>query len=180
MNALKEWSSVVSALESGEQTVVLRKGGILDVASGFRFDGGMFALFPTHEHQDASSIKPQYRRHLESGAEHGDSYNTVGSCATVIAESDVSAQSALDALSCMHIWSDAYIAQRAAWKPERPMRAALLRVFTAQDARVRTGPEHAGCKSWVDIDYNPASSSPVIDDAQAKDAEHRFREAVAA
>jgi len=29
MNALKEWATVVNALENEEQTVLLRKGGIL-------------------------------------------------------------------------------------------------------------------------------------------------------
>ena len=35
MNALKEWATVVKALEQGKQTVILRKGGILETASGF-------------------------------------------------------------------------------------------------------------------------------------------------
>ena len=34
MNALKEWATVVRALEQGKQTVILRKGGILETASG--------------------------------------------------------------------------------------------------------------------------------------------------
>ena len=35
MDALKEWATVVKALEQGKQTVILRKGGILETASGF-------------------------------------------------------------------------------------------------------------------------------------------------
>ena len=35
MNGLKEWATVVKALEYGKQTVILRKGGILETASGF-------------------------------------------------------------------------------------------------------------------------------------------------
>jgi len=38
MNALKEWATVVNALESGKQTVILRKGGILETASGFEVE----------------------------------------------------------------------------------------------------------------------------------------------
>lgn len=180
MRALKEWSSVVSALESGEQTVILRKGGILDTASGFRFDEETFALFPTYEHQDESSIKPEMRRHMGFSRGHGQSSNTVGSYATVITESDVSSQTALDALSPMHIWSNEFIAQRASWKPERPMCAALLRVYVTQSEEVPIGAEHAGCKSWIDINYKPSKAKHVIDDAQAQDARRRFEEAVAA
>jgi len=32
MNALKEWATVVNDLENGKQTVILRKGGILETA----------------------------------------------------------------------------------------------------------------------------------------------------
>ena len=38
MNTLKEWATVVNALESGEQTVILRKGGILETDSGFTIE----------------------------------------------------------------------------------------------------------------------------------------------
>ncbi len=42
MNALKEWATVVKALESGNQTVLLRKGGILETSSGFKLESKSF------------------------------------------------------------------------------------------------------------------------------------------
>ena len=42
MNTLKEWATVVNALESGEQTVILRKGGILETDSGFTIENKKF------------------------------------------------------------------------------------------------------------------------------------------
>ena len=47
MNALKEWATVVNALENGDQTVLLRKGGILEDSSGFVVESEKFFLFPT-------------------------------------------------------------------------------------------------------------------------------------
>jgi len=47
VESLKEWATVVNALENGDQTVLLRKGGILDVASGFRIESKKFTLFQT-------------------------------------------------------------------------------------------------------------------------------------
>ena len=38
MEGLKEWATVVKALEQGKQTVILRKGGILETASGFNIE----------------------------------------------------------------------------------------------------------------------------------------------
>ena len=48
MNALKEWATVVSALESGDQTVILRKGGILETDSGFTVENELFFLLKQH------------------------------------------------------------------------------------------------------------------------------------
>ena len=47
MEGLKEWATVVKALEQGKQTVILRKGGILETASGFNVESKKFFLFPT-------------------------------------------------------------------------------------------------------------------------------------
>ncbi|MGI0041714.1 MAG: DUF1802 family protein, partial [Nitrosopumilaceae archaeon] len=52
MNALKEWATVVKALENGNQTVLLRKGGILETDSGFNVESKKFLLYPTFEHQE--------------------------------------------------------------------------------------------------------------------------------
>jgi hypothetical protein len=60
MKALKEWATVVTALENGDQTVLLRKGGILETASGFKIEDKKFVLFPTYEHQDNASLKSQF------------------------------------------------------------------------------------------------------------------------
>ncbi len=179
MRALKEWSSVVRALEEGTQSVILRKGGIHDDEGGITFGSGTFALFPTHEHQDASAIKPDFRHYLGDGVPHGDSFNTVRSYATVIATSEVWPGPALDALSPMHIWSDDYVSKRAAWKPERPIWAALLRVHKAAESRVQTGPEHAGCKSWIDVGCELGGGEPALGDSEAASAREAFEVALA-
>ena len=64
MNALKEWATVVNALENGDQTVLLRKGGILEDSSGFIVESEKFFLFPTFEHQETRHLKPQFHKHL--------------------------------------------------------------------------------------------------------------------
>jgi len=66
MNALKEWATVVKALESGDQTVILRKGGILESDSGFTIENEKFFLFPTFEHQETKHVKPEHHKHLEN------------------------------------------------------------------------------------------------------------------
>ena len=56
MNALKEWATIVKALENGKQTIILRKGGILETASGFEIIAKKFLLFPTWEHQEINML----------------------------------------------------------------------------------------------------------------------------
>src|SRR5947209_4863839 len=46
--SLKEWSTVIDALGSGEQVILIRKGGIADPA--FAVEAERFYLFPTYFH----------------------------------------------------------------------------------------------------------------------------------
>jgi len=71
VNGLKEWATVVKALENGNQTVILRKGGILETDSGFKIEAKKFLLFPTFEHQDFKNIKPDKQGYLEEVKKDG-------------------------------------------------------------------------------------------------------------
>src|SRR3954447_14252178 len=51
--ALKEWASVISVLSTGQQVVLLRKGGIVEAKRGFELLHPEFLLFPAFEHQHA-------------------------------------------------------------------------------------------------------------------------------
>ena len=66
MNALKEWATVVKALEQGKQTVILRKGGILETASGFNIESKKFFLFPTWEHQEIKDVIREFHYFLNN------------------------------------------------------------------------------------------------------------------
>lgn len=192
MRALKEWAAAVGAMLDGAQTVVLRKGGILDVPSGFRMSAGdEFALYPTREHQGEAHVKASARRYLaaaEEGGGAGGGGTEVLACAAVEAEADVTSDAAFEALSPMHVWSDSYVAARRAWRPERPVKAAHLRVYRlAEPVAVPDRPEYGGCRSWIDVagagggagEGLPAGRAPVLGDAEAAARLARFREAVA-
>ena len=64
MNGLKAWATVVKALAHGKQTVILRKGGILETASGFNIESNEFLLFPTWEHQEKIFVKSEFQNFL--------------------------------------------------------------------------------------------------------------------
>lgn len=196
MRALKEWAAVVEAMRGGGQTVILRKGGILEVASGFRIAAGDgFALYPTYEHQDPAHIKDVARGCMDAAAaaaaaagRAGASTTAVRAYATVVAEADVRSDAAFEALSPMHVWSASYVRARREWMPDRPAKAAYLRVYELAGAvEVPDRPEYGGCRSWIDIEWDggadnggpPAGSRPVLDDGEAGRRLKQFREAAA-
>ena len=129
MNTLKEWATVVNALENGDQTVILRKGGILETDSGFTIENKKFFLFPTFEHQETQHVKPEYHKHLENAlnSKPRNGNNVITSFATVLYEKDVTSKEKIDSLSPFHVWSESYIKERLDWLPEKSMKAIFLK-----------------------------------------------------
>ncbi|MGH9998333.1 MAG: DUF1802 family protein [Nitrosopumilaceae archaeon] len=180
MKALKEWATVVKALENGNQTVLLRKGGILETASGFNVESKKFLLFPTYEHQQHDSLKSQFYGYLSDVRETQPKagVNRITSYAEVIEESDLTDMKKIEALSPFHIWSDYYIKERIKWMPQKPMKAIFLKVYKTQQSEVSILPEYQGCKSWIDINVNVEAGRSVLSDQELNEKLERFREIV--
>ena len=178
MKSLKEWATVVKALENGNQTVLLRKGGILETDSGFRVESEKFFLFPTFEHQQNDSLKSQFYGYLSDVRENQPKkgVNQITSYADVIAEADVTDMKKIEDLSPFHIWSDSYIKERMNWMPEKPMKILFLKVYKIQRFEVPVIPEYQGCKSWIDINVNAEDGLSVLSDKELEEKLQRFKE----
>lgn len=166
MKMLKEWSTVIGALESGEQTVLLRKGGIMETASGFRVESRRFLLYPTWEHQGPENIREPFRRHLDR-PRPAEGANTISSYAEVLGEADVSSDDVIRRLEPFHIWSPGYVAARRRWQPQRPIKAVFIRAFRTGPVSVPVLPEYAGCKSWLDVEADLPPGEPVVPDTKS-------------
>ena len=177
MKALKEWATVVKALENGNQTVLLRKGGILETASGFNLEAKKFALFPTYEHQENASLKSQYFVYLADARENmpKNGYNRITSIAEVIEEKDMTSMEKIEELSPFHIWSDNYMVERMNWMPEKPMKAVFLKVFTISSTEIPVLPDYQGCKSWIELNVNIETGKPVLSEAELQQKLSEFR-----
>lgn len=179
MEALKEWATVVKALESGDQTVILRKGGILETASRFKIESRKFLLFPTFEHQEERHIKPQFQRYLQVvNQKPREGFNKISSYAEVLAEKDVSSDEVLKELSSFHIWSDSYIQERRNWMPEKPLKAVFLKVYTISQTEIPLKSEYQGCKSWIDINGIFQDGKPALSDSDLNQKLEKFRSVV--
>jgi hypothetical protein len=179
MNTLKEWATVVSALESGDQVVLLRKGGILEAASGFVMESKRFFLFPTFEHQVRQSIKPEFHKYLEFVKDKQlDGKNTITSFADVLAEVDLTSEEGIKKLSEFHIWSESYVKTRIGWMPQKALKAIFLKTYKMPAFVIPLKPEYQGCKSWININANFDDAKPVLDDAVLESRLQKFREIV--
>ncbi len=180
MDALKEWATVIKALENGDQTVILRKGGILETASGFKIEAKKFLLFPTFEHQEAKNLKQEFHNYLDEVKQNKpeNQHNNITSYAEVIDESDINSIEKINALSTFHIWSDSYIDARMNWMPEKPIKAIFLKVYTVPQFQIPIKPEYHGCKSWININEDISGGKSVLSDEGLKSRLEKFREIV--
>src|SRR4051812_18910460 len=57
----KEWAIVCDAIRRGEQSIILRKGGIAEGRDGFAFKHHEFFLFPTQYHEQLEKTRGAQR-----------------------------------------------------------------------------------------------------------------------
>ena len=180
MNGLKEWATVVKALENGKQTIILRKGGILETASGFNVESKKFLLFPTWEHQEPKYVKSEFHGFLKDVLNNkpDEGFNKISSYAEVLDEKDIESKTIIDRLSEFHVWSDSYIDERRNWKPEKPIKAIFLRTYNIPQFNLQLDSSFEGCKSWVEINSNFDLGQSVLNEAEIKTKLEKFRSVV--
>ena len=149
--ALKEWQVVCDAIAAGEQSILLRKGGIQEGPGGFRFEHDRFALLPTRLHQKAEMLKPQHRARIDGGDVEPASF-TLTHAAEVVSIRTVASREELDGLSEPHVWARPYLDLRWDYRPERPLYLVTVRPLPlAEPYELRNSYHVAGCRSWVPL-----------------------------
>ena len=145
------------ALASGRQTVILRKGGILE-ASGFQVEAPEFFLFPTAFHQAAEKVREAAQAQEPGRITH---------LARVAEWRRVESLQALHRLRPFHIYSDATVEERfRRWGDG--VHALVVRVYRlAAAVDVPDAARYAGCKSWFDLSFgvDPRGAEPVMSDS---------------
>tara|TARA_Y100000590_G_scaffold338838_1_gene386176 strand:+ start:586 stop:1131 length:546 start_codon:yes stop_codon:yes gene_type:complete len=180
MDGLKEWATVVKALEEGIQTVILRKGGILETASGFNVESKKFFLFPTWEHQETKHVKPEFHNFLNNvlNKKPKEGFNKISSYAEVLYEKDIESNDIINQLSPFHVWSDSYIQERKNWMPEKPMKVVFLKTVKIPEFNLPLEPEFSGCKSWIELNSNFQEGKSALEDNKMKERLQEFKEIV--
>jgi hypothetical protein len=161
--AFKEWAAVCLALASGQQSVILRKGGIHEGRDGFRVDHAEFWLYPTEFHQEPDVLAEQGRAHLEQARLQQPPMGSIAIqyYVTIDEVVEIQDESLLPRLAGLHVWSAATIQARFHYR--NPLLFALLvRIYSLpQPVLLPESPHFAGCRSWVDLETDLVTDSLV-------------------
>jgi hypothetical protein len=167
--AFKEWAGVCDALSRGEQSLILRKGGIREESGDFVPEHRAFWLYPTHVHESQQGL----RRSLppaETRQPDGDPRSPVHLRSLVLVEltRHLDAEAQLAALESFHVWNEETVLKRFHYR--KPGLWVLgVRVYRRDEPWIIVPTEEQlGCKSWVSLDSALATTGlrPVLEDEE--------------
>lgn len=148
----KEWQSVCDTLERGDQTIILRKGGIAEGKEGFLWKHREFFLFPTAHHDHRNQLKYDAEVDDTSFTQRGDGKIEIRLHAQIIWSADIDTLELADKLSPFHIWNPAVIEQRFDYSENKGIRLAQLRVSRLHTPWIlEDSPAFDGCRSWLEL-----------------------------
>jgi hypothetical protein len=153
--AFKEWAAVVDALGSGQQIVILRKGGISEGRRGFQVEHAEFFLFPSYFHQQRDSVIPSAQERFDQieALTRDPSRVRIDLFAHVVSWRRLESLAAAQRLQGQHIWREDVIESRFNWGSDDNIHALAVRVFRLpQPVDLPNSAGYAGCKSWIELD----------------------------
>ena len=169
--AFKEWASVVEALATGEQFLILRKGGIHEKGKKFNVLHESFFLFPTYEHQNAEDLNSRGQQLLRQIAIRHTTENTadlrIEYFVKVTESLQINKFKTLQKLSGFHVWSENALRKRFDYGGERGIYALIVRVHRLPAPMILPNlPAYGGCRSWVELSapIPLAGMQPVLSD----------------
>jgi hypothetical protein len=169
----KEWALVCEALGRGEQTILLRKGGIAEGREGFGFRHSEFFLFPTFFHEQVLKIR---QSSAQIPPKHEDQVE-IRYFAKLEAEKEITSWKTAQALEPFHILAESVVRERFEYK-QAGLHVALIRVFRLEPRwTFPDKPAYGGCRSWVNLPDSPANPcfSPVLSDERHAKVAEAFR-----
>jgi hypothetical protein len=179
MFAFKEWTLICDALDRGEQSLILRKGGIAEGRAGFRFQHEEFLLFPTLFHEQAAKLKVPADTALPT--QRADGQHEVRLHCRVEWTSDLTDWAAIQRLAPLHLWQESEIEKRFRQDDQQMVSLAFVRVSRLSSPFVfPNSPRYGGCRSWIQLPDLPFGTTlaPVLDESAHHAAETRVRAAI--
>ena len=176
MFGFKEWTLICDALGRGEQSIILRKGGIAEGRAGFRFEHDEFLLFSTLFHEQVAKLKlppTTLLPVLRADAQHEVIYRV-----RVEWTEDVTDWEKVRALAPFHLWQEAEVEKRFRQDEQPGVSLAFVRVARLTEPFVfPDSPRFGGCRSWITLPDLPAGAvaHEVLDEAAHREREVEIR-----
>jgi hypothetical protein len=173
---LKEWAIVCEAMGRGEQSVIVRKGGIAEGRSGFAFRHSEFFLFPTFFHEQVDKVRADDPEIPKTRAGEIE----IRFFAQVIAATHVTSWETAAALEPLHILQPSVVRERFDYDKTPGLHVALVRVFRLVPGWIfPDASKYGGCRSWVALPEYPTGRrfEPVLTDREHDERVARFHAA---
>jgi hypothetical protein len=147
---------VCDALGRGEQSIILRKGGIAEGREGFSFRHRELFLFPTFFHEQVAKVRIASANLPRAGDTIAIRWYVKVERALRIGSLRIA-----EALAPLHILTPEVVRERFGYKDE-----GLNIVFELSPVWILQNEKRfAGCRSWVDLPSPPEMKMrPVVDD----------------
>lgn len=161
----KEWALVCDAIGRGEQSLILRKGGLAEGRDGFAFQHEEFFLFPTWFHEQLEKTRGIGRE--VPVPREGEIELRV--FARVEFSGVITAWETAVALEPFHIWQCEVVRERFDYDAAPGVHFAFVRAFQLSEPWIISNrPGYGGCRSWVQLPETPAELSlqPVLTEAE--------------
>jgi hypothetical protein len=179
--AFKEWAVIVDALGSGQQILILRKGGISEGRGGFQVDHPEFLLFPTLFHQQRESVLREAQARFDQLEFPSAEALRLEYFCRVEAWRKLDSLAAAQALEGQHVWKPEVIAERFDWGRSKAIFALAVRTYRLPERiELPMAPGYGGCKSWIDLDQEVSTvgATPVLSDEAFNEKMRRFEASV--
>lgn len=177
--AFKEWAAVCSALLAGQQSLILRKGGIHEGRDGFRVQHPEFWLFATGFHQQADALTDDATEFAKTLPPEPGTILLPG-YVVVEAVEEIGDLAVLPQLIGQHIWSERTVDERFHYRTPG-LFALMVRVYRPETPLVLPdSPHFGGCRSWVDLPSELSTTDlvPALSDADHLARMERLRVAL--
>ncbi len=151
------------ALGSGDQSVILRKGGIHEGGGGFSFDHPQFALFPTLFHEQRQHLRTssvgEERLGQVTEYQPGEKM-TIRYWASLSSVWNLGDWQTIERLEPFHIWKSETIRERFEWSKSSAdspgIKMALVRIYRLEKPwQIEYQRNHGGCRSWLKLPEIP-------------------------
>jgi len=148
----KEWKLICDVLETGSQSVILRKGGISEGKRGFQWLHREFFLFPTYFHEQADQLN------LGEDAQIPDIPTKEADEVEIRLFAEIEETWEIDSLETalslqdLHTWQPQVIEERFGYGENDGISLALLKVHRlAAPWTLANRKGFGGCRSWLGL-----------------------------